>query len=210
MTKSHPVDAALAELDGVRTLNIFQRLHAVMEEVDYIQKEKKSEMKYSIVTHDAVTAKVRPLMVKHRVIYYPVRCTLTQNGNRTEGAMTVRFQNIDDGGDWMDVETGGFGIDAQDKGPGKAISYGVKYALLKALGLESGDDPDTDQVTEHEPLEFAALKTAMEMCQDLDQLKAQVPQLQKLGPSLTPAKQAQLRTVYAQMQKKLTPSAGDA
>jgi hypothetical protein len=43
------------------------------------------------------------------------------------------------------VETIGYGVDPQDKGPGKAISYGVKYALLKVLGLETGDDPDTVQ-----------------------------------------------------------------
>jgi hypothetical protein len=39
----------------------------------------------------------------------------------------------------------GYGVDPQDKGPGKAISYGVKYALLKVLGLETGDDPDEVQ-----------------------------------------------------------------
>jgi hypothetical protein len=43
------------------------------------------------------------------------------------------------------VETFGYGVDAQDKGPGKAMSYGVKYALLKVLGLETGDDPDVVQ-----------------------------------------------------------------
>jgi hypothetical protein len=39
--------------------NIHQRLHAAMGEVDYIQKEKRQGMRYSIVSHDAVTAKVR-------------------------------------------------------------------------------------------------------------------------------------------------------
>jgi hypothetical protein len=58
---------------------------------------------------------------------------------------TVRFENIDDRTDYIDVETFGYGVDPQDKGPGKAMSYGVKYALLKVLGLETGDDPDTVQ-----------------------------------------------------------------
>jgi hypothetical protein len=44
-----------------------------------------------------------------------------------------------------------YGIDDSDKGPGKAISYAVKYALLKALGLETGDDPDEDQASVHKP-----------------------------------------------------------
>ena len=38
--------------------NIHQRLAAVMADVTYIQKEKKKDMQYSIVSHDAVTAKV--------------------------------------------------------------------------------------------------------------------------------------------------------
>jgi hypothetical protein len=125
--------------------NIAQRIAAVMGEVDYVQKEKKQGMNYSIVSHDAVTAKVRPLLHKHGVIYYPRGLQVQQNGNRTEAVFMVRFENIDDRTDYIDVETIGYGVDPQDKGPGKAISYGVKYALLKVLGLETGDDPDTVQ-----------------------------------------------------------------
>lgn len=131
--------------------NILQRINAVQLEVDYIQKEKKSGMNYSIVSHDAVTAKVRPLLVKHGIVYYPSNMRLGQNGNRTEMQCEVIFASIDNPADSIAVATAGYGIDTQDKGVGKAISYAVKYALLKALGLETGDDPDQDQKTEHEP-----------------------------------------------------------
>jgi hypothetical protein len=129
-----------------KTLNVYQRLAAVMGEVDYIQKEKKNGMNYTIVSHDAVTAKVRPVLLKHGVVYHPIRCEHTHNGNRAECAMTVRFVNIDAPTDFFDVPTFGYGIDTQDKGPGKAMSYAVKYALLKALGLETGDDPEAESV----------------------------------------------------------------
>jgi hypothetical protein len=79
------------------------------------------------------------------VIYYPRGLQVAQNGNRTEAVFSVRFENIDNRADYIDVETFGYGVDPQDKGPGKAMSYGVKYALLKVLGLETGDDPDTVQ-----------------------------------------------------------------
>lgn len=127
-------------------LNIHQRLAAVMSEVSYIQKERRQGMNYTIVSHDAVTAKVRPALLKHGIVYYPVRCEHQHSGNRAECAMTVRFVNIDKPDDYFEVPTFGYGIDAQDKGPGKAMSYAVKYALLKALGLETGDDPDTESV----------------------------------------------------------------
>ena len=143
--------------------NIYQRLNRVQLAVDYIQKEKKSGMRYSIVSHDAVTAKVRPLMVAHGVIYYPCDLKIEQNGNRTQVQMIVRFQNIDDPADHMDVHSAGYGLDDQDKGPGKAISYAVKYALLKALGLESGDDPDEDQETVHVSAEAKKQERAFDL-----------------------------------------------
>lgn len=127
-------------------LNVHQRLAAAMGDVDYIQKEKKSGMSYTIVSHDAVTAKVRPVLLKHGIVYYPVRCEHLHNGNRAECSLTVRFVNIDQPTDFFDVPTFGYGIDTQDKGPGKAMSYAVKYALLKALGLETGDDPDNESI----------------------------------------------------------------
>ena len=85
--------------------NILQRLHAVMQEVEYIQKEKRQGMRYSIVSHDAVTAKVRPVLVKHGVLYYPVRWALAQNGNRSEGQGAIRFCNIDDPADFIEVDS---------------------------------------------------------------------------------------------------------
>ena len=60
--------------------------------------------------------------------------------------MTIRFANIDAPSDFIDVPTFGYGVDQQDKGPGKAMSYAVKYALLKALGLETGDDADNESI----------------------------------------------------------------
>ena len=133
-------------------LNIAQRISAAMNDVDYIQKEKKEGMKYTIVSHDAVTAKVRPILHKHGIVYYPRDMHVNQSGNRTEACFNVRFENIDDRTDFIDVATFGYGVDGQDKGPGKAMSYGVKYALLKVLELETGDDPDAvqDERADHE------------------------------------------------------------
>ena len=131
--------------------NIHQRLAAVMGKVSYVQKEKKSGMKYSIVSHDAVTALCRPALLEEGIVYYPVKTVPSQTGNRAECHMTMRFVNIDDPIDLIDVEVFGHGIDDQDKGPGKAMSYATKYALLKTLGLETGDDPEFDQAAQHKP-----------------------------------------------------------
>jgi hypothetical protein len=132
------------------TPNILQRLNAVMQEIDYIQKEKKNGLQYSFASHDKVTALVRPALVKHGIVCYPSGLDLHQEGNRTQVDMTITFASIDNPNDAIHVRTAGYGIDNQDKGPGKAISYAVKYAFLKALSLETGDDPDQDQDVKHD------------------------------------------------------------
>ena len=159
-------------------MNILQRLNRVMQAVTYVQKEKKQGMNYSIVSHDVVTAKVRPHLVEHGVVYFPVWQEVEQQGNRTQVKMAVRFASIDEPDDYIDVMSIGYGIDTQDKGPGKAISYAVKYALLKALGLETGDDPDNDQHVEYDnpanPHIIAVNKflTDIEAADTLEQLAA--------------------------------------
>lgn len=146
--------------------NIYQRLAAAMAEVTYIQKQRKQGMQYTIVSHDAVTAKVRPALLKHGVVYMPVDMAHSQNGNRTEVTLTVRFVNVDDPSDVFEVPSLGYGIDSQDKGPGKAMSYAVKYALLKAMGLETGDDADHDSV-EHDPEPIRPASISMEQYTEL-------------------------------------------
>lgn len=135
------------------TLNLMQRINEVRKEVTYIQKEFKSGMKYSVVSHDAVTAKLRPSLVKWGISFYPVNMDTAQDGNRTEAKFMVQFVNVDNPEDFILVSTFGYGIDTSDKGPGKAVSYGVKMALLKTFNLESGEgeDPDFYQDTMHEP-----------------------------------------------------------
>jgi hypothetical protein len=131
--------------------NLFQRLHAVMKEVSYVQKEDKMvNNQYRFVSHDGVTAAVRPALLNHGVLAVPQNLKRFQDGNRTEVELDVVFINIDDPKESFAVPSVGYGIDTQDKGPGKAISYAVKYALLKALSLETGDDPERDLI-EHKP-----------------------------------------------------------
>ena len=131
--------------------NIYQRMHAVMQAVSYVQKEdKKVNNQYTFVSHDAVTAKIRPALIENGIITVPRVIKWQQDGNRTEADIEIDFVNIDKPEERVTVSMFGFGIDPQDKGPGKAISYAVKYALLKAFSLETGDDPERDQ-HDHKP-----------------------------------------------------------
>ena len=50
-----------------------------------------------------------------------------------------------DTGDHIDIETYARGIDSQDKGFGKAMTYARKYALLNAYKIPTGEDLDEDK-----------------------------------------------------------------
>lgn len=135
-----------------KPLNIYQRIKAIMAEEDYIQKsEKKVANQYRFVSHDSVTALFHKQFVKHGVVVLPTVKTCRQDGNRTEVELEVKFVNCDEPTDFFTIMAIGYGIDTSDKGPGKAVSYAYKYALLKVFAMETGDDPDQDQNVQHEP-----------------------------------------------------------
>ncbi len=111
----------------------------------------------------------------------------------------MTFFNIDDPQDKLDTCSFGFGVDTQDKGPGKAMSYMVKYALLKTLGLETGDDPDFDQEAEHKDAIVEDLEARIDAANEqgeLDEIGIQIrehaPMLQKKAPAVL----AQLRQKF--------------
>lgn len=140
-------------------MNIYQRLNAVMKAVSYVQKEdKKVNNQYTFVSHDAVTAKVRPHLIENGVALVTSVDSFHQDGNRTEATVTLEFVNVDKPEDKIVVRSFGYGIDPQDKGPGKAVSYAVKYGLLKTLCLETGDDPERDNIN-HEPAKPKSAKS---------------------------------------------------
>jgi hypothetical protein len=128
-------------------LNIYQRIRAIMQDVDYVCKDGEAAFqstRYKFVSHDAVTAKLHPYFVKHGIVVIPSVEQLTQEGNRTLVKLLVIFRNVDEPSDCFHTTHFGYGCDSGDKGPGKAVSYAFKYALLKTFCLETGEDSDQD------------------------------------------------------------------
>jgi hypothetical protein len=152
--------------------NIYQRINEVRKAVSYVKKDKQVSAgaggNYKAVTHDQVTASVRPHLVTHGVIVAPtlLKSKLDQPGTRWDkdaqimvpasmrmyrAQYSVAFINADDPEDRIVIDVEGHAQDNGDKGPGKALSYAVKYALLKILSLETGED-DEGRMHEAEPI----------------------------------------------------------
>lgn len=133
-------------------LNIYQRVNEIKKEIGYIQKDKKVES-YMAVTHDAVTEHTRDLFTKHGVLIIPhelssvtvLSGTTTAKGVpyvRFEGKYQFDFVNIDTPSEKFSVEYSAHALDHGDKAPGKAHSYSMKYAILKALQIASGEEEE--------------------------------------------------------------------
>lgn len=149
----------LVEEKNLQSLNVYQRVLGIMSEINYIEKgSAKVNGQYRFVSHDAVTAKLHPLFVKWGIVAIPSVEEMTQEGNRTRVKLSIVFRSTDSPAvDGFSIIYYGYGVDNGDKGPGKAISYAYKYALLKTFCLETGDDPDNDANASFEPakcLEF--------------------------------------------------------
>lgn len=123
-----------------------------MAELTYIQKgSARVNNQYKFVSHDQVSAAVHPMLVKHGIIILPSVHEIKQEGNRTEIKLLIDVVNADNTQDCYRLMAAGYGIDSGDKGPGKAVSYAYKYALLKIFCLETGEDPDHDANATYEP-----------------------------------------------------------
>jgi len=124
-----------------------------------LAKEKKRDVPYLTLSHDAVNEAISPLLVKHGILAVPnvisermeVTTATTRDGREynqfvTRAVLSVTFINIDNPEEREAATVFGDGIDSSDKGPGKAISYAVKYAYLKTFGLETTDDAENQHI----------------------------------------------------------------
>ena len=141
------------------TPTLAARLLAVMGEVGYIQKQGKTDSgpKFSYVRHDDVVATLRPALIKHGVAFLAsteeksIGCEqvgVTKSGApryKTTLVLTLTFVNVDNPADTYSVSFPGEGVDTDDKGSGKALSYALKNGLLKMFMIEAGDDVDVER-----------------------------------------------------------------
>lgn len=143
--------------------NIFQRMAAITAELQTVAKNLTvptgGKNTYKAVSERDILDAVKPVEAKHGVYSYPVSRNVlesnmlesenTYNGQtkKTTTFMTrietlYRFVNVDNPTDYIETVTFAEGIDTQDKGSGKAMTYADKYALMKVYKISTGDDPD--------------------------------------------------------------------
>lgn len=146
--------------------NIFKKMLHAENEIATVAKGLTvgdGKFAYKAVSEREVVDAVKPVEFKYGIKSMPVnrkiivdKETTTKSGNTNQFIRietTFRFTNVDNPSDYIDVVTYGDGVDSSDKSPGKAMTYGDKYALLKAYKIATGDDPDPDKSEENKTKE---------------------------------------------------------
>ena len=152
----------------IKEMNIYQKMAAITAELKAVEKDLTVQTtktsSYKAVSERGILDAVKPLEEKYGVYSYPIsrevlESNLIQNetvyedakGNKTTTPKTsymtriktvYRFVNIDCPEQFIDTTTFAEGIDSQDKGSGKAMTYADKYALMKSYKISTGEDVD--------------------------------------------------------------------
>ncbi len=131
--------------------NIFQRISAVMQDVQYLAKDDQIEFgktKYRAISEEKVTTTIRKSLITHGIVIVPVKQEHRKDGVLTTVDVTYRIQNIENENDYIEAMSSGTGVDTQDKGVGKAMTYAYKYLLLRTFAIPTGEDPEKESSAE--------------------------------------------------------------
>lgn len=134
--------------------NLHQRINEVRKAIGYIQKDKSVSAgaggNYKAATHDAVTGLVRQHLVEQGIVIIPSVVNSVFHPKEGESKQRlyeahylIRFVNMDEPADAIEVQMTAHALDNGDKAPGKAISYATKYAILKLFNIETGEDEES-------------------------------------------------------------------
>jgi len=137
-----------------KPMNLYQKINAVMRDIEYLQKDDSvstGKSSYRALSEEKVTTEVRRALIKYGLVILPVeiehrREELRDSDAKLKGYLTItdgRYKIVDiDTGQSEIIVSSGSGSDTQDKGIGKSQTYMYKYLLLRTFAIPSGEDTD--------------------------------------------------------------------
>ena len=177
-------------METMQKTGLYQKILQVMKDVEYLQKDdsvKYKDVNYKAITEEKVTTAVRNSLVANRLIVLPVEQEHLKDGLLT--TVNTKYKIIDvDTGEWEIIVSSGTGVDTQDKGVGKAMTYSYKYLFLRTFAIPTGEDPDK--------------VSSAQLDDEEEALKKQVNKLVK-QLNMTEEKQFELHQKYSGDQQKI-------
>jgi hypothetical protein len=168
-------------------MGVYRKIFSIFEELGYIDKDMKVDMgskgSYNAISEPNLTSKIRPLLLKHKLLVLPIRATFKGITNQvTSIEYTYRIVDVEEPPSsedkFIDVDTVGQGKSGADKGCGMASTYGFKYLWLRLLCLVTGEDADNTSDHNHITAEKAEMERKI---QRFTNLIAECDRMQREG-----------------------------
>lgn len=176
--------------------NLIKSVIAVMNEVKGIEKSMtvgNGNSSYKGVPDKEVKKILGSAMAKNGLCLLPTGIKPTIKIERWEEAdysgkiktkqtifteVTTTYLLMHESGESQEICGYGHGVDAQDKGAGKATTYALKYALLYSFLIPTGDIDDADAVhsqdvpVKQDLMNIASWKSGINACKTIEALNA--------------------------------------
>ena len=146
------------------TLNLYQKLLKITEEVGKIEKTGKNSMQgYSFIEQAQVVAELRPQLAKWGVFIIPEtvsrsierfenkKGTITVHANVVSRYTVVNADKPDER--FVSEWDGGEALDTSDKATNKATTASHKYYLMKLFNISDKDDADAETIETVAPVQ---------------------------------------------------------
>jgi hypothetical protein len=147
-------EIATAPFSSTEGFNLKQKLAEVRRRICYIQKRGHNErFNYSYVTAADIAGAVGDALAELEVVVIPNLESISHENispnpgysdRLTRVVMTYTFMDVNSAEE-LTVKMPGEGRDPGDKGPYKAMTGALKYALLQSFLIATGDDPEDER-----------------------------------------------------------------
>ena len=144
--------------DEIKSLNVWEKISQISAEIEYLQKDDKvgfGNNSYKAISIEKVMTAVADKMNKYGVVIYPVEQEYSRKDEEViakDGTVkinrisdvNVKYEivNIHKPAEKIITVSSGTGVDTQDKGIGKAMTYAYKNMIIKLFAIATGDDTD--------------------------------------------------------------------
>lgn len=152
--------------DAIKKMNLYEKIAQISSEIERLQKDDTvgtGNNAYRAISIEKVVEKVSEKMSKYGIMIYPAEQKYVRKDEEVIGIDFKTKQDVKKINRISDVDviytvvnchntdekfntvSSGCGVDTQDKGVGKAMTYAYKNMLLKLFAIPTGDDSDKVQ-----------------------------------------------------------------
>lgn len=149
--------------ENIKKMNLWEKISQISSEIEYLQKDNivgSGNNSYKAISIEKVMENVSLKMNKYGIVIYPIEQEYQRIDEVIKGIdyktklqvdkinriseVNVKYEvvNIHNPTEKIITVSSGTGVDTQDKGVGKAMTYAYKNMIIKLFAIPVGNDTD--------------------------------------------------------------------